>query len=167
MEAYKKLQEIRDKFRWTDDELVQFVTELNTYTEEVLGVKNEDSSFSEKELFVRHLLKRLGIPANIKGYHYLVTAILLILNDNVYLGEITKGLYPEVAKMWDSTGSKVERAMRHAIESGIDRGGNAEFWNEIMVNSVSYYKGKPTNSEFLATICEYIEINLPKWRSGN
>lgn len=169
MEAYKKLQEIRDELEWTDEDLVQFVIELNAYTEDVLGVKNEDSSnstgYSDEERFLREILKELGVPTHIKGYYYTITAVLLCIEDSNYMDAITKELYPTIAKKYNTTGSRVERAIRHAVEV-IWLNGNIDLQEKMFSYSISAAKGKPTNSHFITTLAEYVKINLPKWRSG-
>ncbi len=108
------------------------------------------------------LLHEVGIPAHIRGYVYLRQAIKKCCeNGNEYLGSITKVLYPEVALMYHTTGSRVERAIRHAIEVAWNRG-DTETINRIFGYSISKNKDKPTNSEFIAMISDYLNIENMK-----
>lgn len=109
---------------------------------------------NSKELRVSRLLNRLGITASIKGYHYVRTAILMALEDPEVLVGITKGLYPDIAKKYKTSASKVERAIRHAIESAWKRGAG-ELYNEL----IGYHPGsKPTNGQFIAAMAEHIRM---------
>lgn len=167
MEAYKKLQQVRDELGWTDEEFVQFVMELYAYTEKILDGKknkNKSTSCSDEEEFLRRILAEFGIPTNIKEYHYILTAILLCIEDSTYVDQITKVLYPEVAKKYNTTSCRVERAIRHAVETAWDNG-NMDLQEEIFAYSVSATKGKPTNSHFLSNITEYIKVYLPEWQN--
>lgn len=105
-------------------------------------------------------MKELGIPANLKGYNYLVEAIQMLLNDpKMYEGAITKSLYPEIAKKYKTTSNRVERAMRHCIEVSADRAG-VDVMDKIFGMTVSAYRGKPTNSEFIYGAARYLELIL-------
>lgn len=102
-------------------------------------------------------LKELGIPANLEGYRYLITAITKLINGfNIHRRYCT--LYRTVADEHDTTYTRVERAMRHAIEVGCLRG-NYDFWKDMFRYSIGSAQGKPTNAEFLATVAEYIRLN--------
>lgn len=109
-----------------------------------------------KQIITRHL-KGLGVPANLSGYSYLQYAIELVKNDFSYLRAITKRLYPAVAKEFNTTASRAERCIRHAIETGWNRG-NIEFQNKLFGYTVDSNKGIPTNSEFIATVADYLSI---------
>lgn len=123
---------------------------LNSHCQEKTDVQN---------IITRYLLQ-LGIQTNIKGYHYLRTAITIGVNDIKILDSITKHLYPTVAKEHNTTPQRVERAVRHAIESSLDRNIlNKELFNEIFGNSISPEKGKPTNSEYISGIVDYVRRN--------
>jgi two-component system response regulator (stage 0 sporulation protein A) len=101
------------------------------------------------EKMIRELLTNLGTPAHIKGHRYLVTALQQVVENPDLLGAVTYKLYPGVAKVYNTTASRAERAIRHAIEVTWDRGD----WSVLSTyfgNTVSLTKGKPTNSEFLA-----------------
>ena len=101
--------------------------------------------------------REIGIPAHIKGYHYLRDAIIMAVNDMDVLNAITKILYPTVAKKYQTTSSRVERAIRHAIEVAWSRG-KLDTLDELFGYTVSTGKGKPTNSEFIALIADTIQL---------
>jgi two-component system, response regulator, stage 0 sporulation protein A len=101
------------------------------------------------------MLRRVGIPAHVKGYEYLKKAIALCREDKSYLEAVTKELYPTIAKEFGTTGSRVERAIRHAIELGYNRGDH-ETLTHIFGYTISAQRGKPTNSEFIATLTEQL-----------
>ena len=106
---------------------------------------------------VTEMIHEVGIPAHIKGYHYLRDAILMILEDGDLLNAVTKILYPTIAKRNKTTSSRVERAIRHAIEVAWSRG-NPDVLNAMFSYTVSTGKGKPTNSEFIALIADKIRL---------
>lgn len=108
---------------------------------------------------VTNMLHEIGIPAHIKGYHYLRDAIIMAVNDMDVLNAITKILYPTVAKKYQTTSSRVERAIRHAIEVAWSRG-KLDTLDELFGYTVSTGKGKPTNSEFIALIADTIQLEL-------
>ncbi|MDD3360558.1 MAG: sporulation transcription factor Spo0A [Hespellia sp.] len=109
------------------------------------------------EIHVTNLLHEIGIPAHIKGYHYLRDSILMAVDDMDVLNAITKVLYPTVAKKHQTTSSRVERAIRHAIEVAWSRG-KLDTLDELFGYTVSTGKGKPTNSEFIALIADTIQL---------
>ena len=106
---------------------------------------------------VTNLLHEIGIPAHIKGYHYLRDSIMMAVQDMDVLNAITKVLYPTVAKRYQTTSSRVERAIRHAIEVAWNRG-KLDTLDELFGYTVSTGKGKPTNSEFVALIADTIQL---------
>lgn len=106
---------------------------------------------------VTSMLHEIGIPAHIKGYHYLRDAIMMVVEDMDVLNAITKVLYPTVAKKYQTTSSRVERAIRHAIEVAWNRG-KLDTLDELFGYTVSTGKGKPTNSEFIALIADTIQL---------
>ena len=97
---------------------------------------------------IRQLLKELGIPTSVKGYRYSVTAIMLLMKDPSLADGITKQLYPQTARLCNSTPSRVERAIRHGVECAFNRG-DLDVLYGFFGNTVGGYRGKPTNSEFL------------------
>lgn len=111
-----------------------------------------------KEVITK-IIKELGIPASIKGYHYARYAIELMINDITLMDAITKKLYPKIAKEFNTTPSRAERAIRHAIETGWNRA-NTDFAYNLFGFTVDANKAKPTNSEFLVTIADYISMEM-------
>ena len=111
----------------------------------------------ELESEITSLLHEVGIPAHIKGYMYLRTAILETYLNVDFLGQITKVLYPEIAKKYETTASRVERAIRHAIEVAWNRG-NIDAIDDIFGYTISASKAKPTNSEFIAMIADKLRL---------
>ena len=103
------------------------------------------------------MIHEIGVPAHIKGYQYLRDAIMMSVKDMEMLGSITKGLYPTIAKNHQTTPSRVERAIRHAIEVAWSRG-KMDTIDELFGYTVSNGKGKPTNSEFIALIADRIRL---------
>ena len=119
--------------------------------------KNIDFTNSNLQLSITKVLHELGIPSHIKGYQYIREAIGIIYNRPEVIGGITKELYPELADKFDTTVSRVERAIRHAIEVSWNRG-NYYLMEEIFGHSVDIDKAKPTNSEFMVTIADKLKL---------
>lgn len=111
------------------------------------------------ETMVTSIIHEIGVPAHIKGYQYLREAIIIAVNDMDVINAITKVLYPQVAKTFQTTPSRVERAIRHAIEVAWDRG-DLETLQRFFGYTVSNTKGKPTNSEFIALIADKLQLQL-------
>ena len=111
------------------------------------------------ETLVTNIIHEIGVPAHIKGYQYLREAIIIAVNDMDVINAITKVLYPEVAKTFGTTPSRVERAIRHAIEVAWDRG-DLDTLQKFFGYTVSNTKGKPTSSEFIALIADKLQLQL-------
>lgn len=111
------------------------------------------------EMRVTNIIHEIGVPAHIKGYQYLREAIIMTVKDMETINAITKVLYPTVAKKYSTTSSRVERAIRHAIEVAWDRG-DIEVLNNFFGYTVSNSKGKPTNSEFISMIADRIRLQM-------
>ncbi|GAV22351.1 sporulation transcription factor Spo0A [Carboxydothermus pertinax] len=109
------------------------------------------------DLLVTNIIHEMGVPAHIKGYHYLRDAILMVTKEVNLLGAITKELYPMIAQKYHTTPSRVERAIRHAIELAWDRG-NIEMINKYFGYTINVERGKPTNSEFIAMIADRLRL---------
>ncbi len=109
------------------------------------------------ETQVTKIIHQIGVPAHIKGYQYLRTAILLTVNDSDIINSVTKVLYPSVAKKYQTTTSRVERAIRHAIEVAWDRG-DVDTLNSYFGYTIQNNRGKPTNSEFIAMIADNLRL---------
>jgi len=112
---------------------------------------------ADLEAIVTDIIHEIGVPAHIKGYQYLREAIILTIKDMDMINAVTKVLYPEVAKRFGTTPSRVERAIRHAIEVAWDRG-DVETLQRFFGYTVSGIKGKPTNSEFIAMIADNLSL---------
>ncbi len=111
------------------------------------------------ESMVTNIIHEIGVPAHIKGYQYLREAIIIAVGDMDVINAITKVLYPQVAKTFQTTPSRVERAIRHAIEVAWDRG-DLDTLQRFFGYTVSNTKGKPTNSEFIALIADKLQLQL-------
>ena len=109
------------------------------------------------EAQVTKIIHQIGVPAHIKGYQYLRTAIIMAINDTEVINSVTKVLYPTVAKQYGTTSSRVERAIRHAIEVAWDRG-DLDVLNSFFGYTVQNSRGKPTNSEFIAMIADNLRL---------
>lgn len=125
----------------------------------VIAAAAVDQPMSEAELeqIITSVIHEVGVPAHIKGYQYLRDAILMCINDMDMLNSITKILYPEIAKKHQTTASRVERAIRHAIEVAWSRG-KLDTIEELFGYTINAGKGKPTNSEFIALIADRIRL---------
>ena len=146
---------------------------LGERIKEFMGISAVSSpvSFSQNnqfnlEIVVTDMIHQIGVPAHIKGYHYLREAIILSIYDYEMLECVTKQLYPAVAKKFQTTASRVERAIRHGIETAWDRG-NINTINSIFGCTIDINKGKPTNSEFIAMVTDKIRLNYKKEIEGN
>ena len=155
--------------------LIKRIKELKHYVPSVNKVSNlairevktqyidipEEDQRSEEglEALVTNMIHEVGVPAHIKGYQYLREAIMMVINDIDIINQITKQLYPEIAQKYHTTPSRVERAIRHAIEVAWGRGEPAVV-ESIFGYTVSAARGKPTNSEFIAMISDKLRIEL-------
>jgi len=135
---------------------------------ELLVTKNNSQSIAAKsarnsnvnlESRVTNILHEIGVPAHIRGYHYMREAIMMAVNDIDVLNYITKELYPSIAKKCNTTPSRVERAIRHAIEVAWSRG-KVDVIDNMFGYTINNHKGKPTNSEFIALIADRLRLEL-------
>ena len=124
-----------------------------------ISAYESSSHYMERNLEgdVTHIIHEIGVPAHIKGYQYLREAIMMSVEDNEMLNSITKVLYPSIAKKYQTTPSRVERAIRHAIEVAWSRG-KMETLDAMFGYTINTGKGKPTNSEFIALIADKIRL---------
>ena len=129
----------------------------------ILPRRNDKNSI---ESMVTGIIHEIGVPAHIKGYQYLREAIIIAVNDMDVINAITKVLYPQVAKTFQTTPSRVERAIRHAIEVAWDRG-DLDTLQRFFGYTVSNTKGKPTNSEFIALIADKLQLQLKSSEVAN
>ena len=111
------------------------------------------------EIIISDVMRQIGVPAHIKGYQYLRQAILLSVREPEYLHAVTKALYPSVAKKNKTTSSRVERAIRHAIEVAWDRG-DVDVLSSYFGYTIENTRGKPTNSEFIAMISDKLRLEM-------
>ena len=111
------------------------------------------------ELKVTEILHEIGVPAHIKGYHYLRDSIIMSVEHPEIINAVTKQLYPSVAKKYETTSSRVERAIRHAIEVAWDRG-DIDVLNSYFGYTIHNDRGKPTNSEFIAMISDRLRLQI-------
>ena len=135
--------------------------DVNVLAERIRDITAQHSSPEQNgqdmEIVVTDIIHQLGVPAHIKGYHYLRAAILASLDNPELLESVTKLLYPTVAQKFNSTSSRVERAIRHAIEIAWDRG-DLDVLNSFFGYTVNTCKGKPTNSEFIALVTDKLRL---------
>ena len=119
-------------------------------------VKKSNNSL---EIMVTNIIHEMGVPAHIKGYHYLRDGIIMVVDNVEVINQVTKQLYPDLAKKYKTTPSRVERAIRHAIEVAWGRG-KLDSVNNIFGYTISSNKGKPTNSEFIAMIADKLRLEI-------
>lgn len=128
---------------------------------QVLNIRENQSCIVDKnkelQTSITSLLHSLGVPSHIKGYEYIREGIGLMYNNPKMLGAITKEMYPEIAVKYNTTSSRVERAIRHAIEVSWSRG-DYDLMEEVFGHSVDYDRAKPTNSEFIATLADKLRL---------
>ena len=121
------------------------------------GSQVQEGDTADIETQVTKIIHQIGVPAHIKGYQYLRTAILMTIQDSDIINSVTKVLYPSVAKKYQTTTSRVERAIRHAIEVAWDRG-DVDTLNSYFGYTIQNNRGKPTNSEFIAMIADNLRL---------
>ncbi|MBQ7751405.1 MAG: sporulation transcription factor Spo0A [Clostridia bacterium] len=122
-------------------------------------ISKDDKKDYDLEALVTDFIHELGVPAHIKGYQYVRTAIMMVVENMELLNYITKQLYPVIAKKYSTTSSRVERAIRHSIEVAWSRG-RPETMNKIFGYTIDTGKGKPTNSEFIAMVADRIRLQI-------
>lgn len=140
------------------DVVAEHIREITAADEPFLSIPQPVSRVNV-EAMVTSVIHEIGVPAHIKGYQYLREAIMIAVNDMDVINAITKVLYPQVAKAFSTTPSRVERAIRHAIEVAWDRG-DLETLQRFFGYTVSNTKGKPTNSEFIALIADKLQLQI-------
>lgn len=135
------------------------INRLVSWKGEKINHQRKTYSDDELEFMISDIMRQIGVPAHIKGYLYLRTAIMLCISDSEMLGSVTKILYPTVAKKYSTTSSRVERAIRHAIEVAWDRG-DVDVLSSYFGYTIQAQRGKPTNSEFIAMISDKIKLSM-------
>lgn len=147
--------------------IVERVKTAKSYNKRLPDNKKFVAAYEDKKKFmdrniesdVTNIIHDVGVPAHIKGYQYLREAIMMVVNDIDVINQITKSLYPQIARKYSTTPSRVERAIRHAIEVAWGRG-QQEAVENIFGYTISASKGKPTNSEFIAMIADKLRLEL-------
>ena len=152
----KRIREI--KFYKPNQTLNNFITS-QTKQSYIELPKDSGKKEDNLEALVTNIIHEVGVPAHIKGYQYLREAIIMVVNDIDVINQITKSLYPKIAFKFHTTPSRVERAIRHAIEVAWGRG-QQEVVENIFGYTISAAKGKPTNSEFIAMIADKLRLEL-------
>jgi len=167
----KRIRQLQDDFSNT----LNIASSSNTFPNRNI-VSNSNSSISTNsnsqilngilpptsknlEVEVTRMIHQMGVPAHVKGYQYLRDAIVNVVSDVSLLGAVTKELYPMIATKYQTTPSRVERAIRHAIELAWDRG-NVEFMNRFFGYTINVDRGKPTNSEFVAMVADKLRMSI-------
>lgn len=133
--------------------------ERKTYIQSAVGIASTGTSPRELESAITNIIHEIGVPAHIKGYVYLREAITMVVNNMELLSAITKELYPSISRKFNTTPSRVERAIRHAIEVAWGRG-RVDVINNLFGYTIHNVKGKPTNSEFIAMIADKLRIEM-------
>ncbi len=136
---------------------------LATHLQSLTQDRTAEDRVPDIETQVTKIIHQIGVPAHIKGYQYLRTAILLTVRDSDVINSVTKVLYPTVAKKYQTTTSRVERAIRHAIEVAWDRG-DVETLNSYFGYTIQNDRGKPTNSEFIAMIADNLRLKYKLYK---
>ncbi|RDI41205.1 sporulation transcription factor Spo0A [Falsibacillus pallidus] len=129
----------------------------NSFIKKSSSIRSAEQKPRNLDASITSIIHEIGVPAHIKGYLYLREAISMVYNDIELLGSITKVLYPDIAKKYNTTASRVERAIRHAIEVAWSRG-NIESISSLFGYTVSMSKAKPTNSEFIAMVADKLRL---------
>ncbi len=146
----------------TDKEFQIMITVPSTRGDDAKNVVNKEQKqeavVRDLEQDVTNMIHEIGVPAHIKGYQYLREAIMMSVEDSSMISSITKILYPTIAKRFQTTPSRVERAIRHAIEVAWSRG-RMETLDSLFGYTIDTGKGKPTNSEFIALIADKIRLS--------
>ncbi len=158
-EMIRKVSELNiSYFMLKPFELVDLERKIISCYESVSGNKVIDVFHNNLEISVTKILHELGVPSHIKGYQYIREGIMLVYDSPHFIGGITKELYPDIARTFSTTVSRVERAIRHAIEVSWNRG-NWDLMEEIFGHSVDIDKAKPTNSEFIVTVADKLRLD--------
>lgn len=141
--------------------MAERIIKLSGWRNEDTPLKIENNTLSDRDLevMITDIIHQIGVPAHIKGYHYLREAIMLSIKNSEIINSVTKLLYPTVAKKFSTTSSRVERAIRHAIEVAWDRG-DIDVLNGYFGYTIQNERGKPTNSEFIAMISDKLRLKL-------
>ena len=132
---------------------------MSNTTQRIWETTVDETENNHKMYYITKLMLELGMPVHLSGYHYLREAIMLSVTNNEVVNSVTKILYPTVAKKHGTTSSRVERAIRHAIEVAWDRG-DIDVLNSYFGYTIQNDRGKPTNSEFIAMIADKLRLEM-------
>ncbi len=162
LSSYKKESTIKMINKYDVDYYLVKPLDVKVLEKRIIDITNpegeeSDSKDSKVEIEISKLLHSLGIPSHIRGYQYIRESVYMMYENPDMLGGITKAIYPEIAVRFDTTASRVERAIRHAIEVSWSRG-DYELMEELFGHSVDYDRSKPTNSEFIATLADNLRL---------
>ena len=155
----KMIKDLEEKLGYSLRDIAELLQSLNE--EDDKEVPQKPNPEQQLTLKVSSIIQEIGVPTNIKGYFYLRDAIILVYKDTNYIDAMTKKLYPEVARIYETTGSRVERSIRHSIEVAWNRG-NIEILHKYFGYTVSARRGKPTNSECISLLADYIRLRDDK-----
>lgn len=139
--------------------MAERIKQMTSWNKNYIEAGRIPSNDNELEIVVSDIMHQIGVPAHIKGYQYLREAIILSVGDNEMMNSVTKLLYPTVAKTFGTTSSRVERAIRHAIEVAWDRG-DVDILSSYFGYTIQSTRGKPTNSEFIAMISDKLRLKM-------
>lgn len=161
--SYKKDYTVKQVSKYGVSYYMMKPFSLEALEKRILEVVLEDEELlselsTDVQLAISKLLHSLGVPSHIKGYQYIRESIFMMYKNPDMIGGITKEIYPEIADKFDTTASRVERAIRHAIEVSWNRG-DYDLMEEIFGHSVDYDRAKPTNSEFIATLADKLRLD--------
>ena len=152
----KKLKELAGKMGWTVKEVDEFILELK---QRIDTGGTTDCSVDDVEKRITLILTKIGMPCNIKGFGYVREGIRGVLEDPSLMNNLVKELYPMLARNFDTTPSRVERAIRHAIEVVFDRC-SPDILISLFGNTIDSSRGKATNGNFIATIAEFLRYDM-------
>ena len=136
--------------------LAQRIKQLTGWSKDKTEISDSQNN-ADLQVTISEIMHQIGVPAHIRGYQYLREAIILSVNNSEMISSVTKILYPTVAKTFKTTPSRVERAIRHAIEVAWDRG-DVDVLNSYFGYTIHIGRGKPTNSEFIAMIADNLRL---------
>ena len=164
--SYKKDYTVKMTNQYGIDYYMMKPCSMTSLEKRIMEISNEELVVEEItnngkvqiQMAISKLLHSLGVPSHIKGYQYIRESIYMMYTAKDIIGGITKEIYPEIADRFDTTASRVERAIRHAIEVSWSRG-DYDLMEEIFGHSVDYDRAKPTNSEFIATLADRLKLD--------
>lgn len=158
MEVFtKRIREMFNDSTESGNNNTRMNTQQYTSSSSILSNDTKSTTPIDLETEITNIIHEIGVPAHIKGYMYLREAITMVVNDMELLSAVTKELYPSIAKKYNTTASRVERAIRHAIEVAWGRG-QVDAINKLFGYTIHTEKGKPTNSEFIAIIADKLRL---------